>query len=386
MKKRNFSAEFKRESAQLVLDQNYTVAAAASAMDVGLSTMTRWVKQLRDERQGKIPKASPITPEQIEIRELKKKLQRIEMENDIFKKGYRALDVRLPEQFSLIGKLRAQYPVVTLCHVFGVHRSSYKYWEKSAEKPDGWRAVLRSQVRELHNISHGSAGARSIAIMATLRGFRMGRWLAGRLMKELGLVSCQQPTHRYKRVGHEHIAIPNRLERQFAVTEPNQVWCGDVTYIWTGKRWAYLAVVLDLFARKPVGWAMSFSSDSKLTIRALEMAWEARGKPAGVMFHSDQSSHYTSRQLLWRCQIRQSMSRRGNCWDNSPMERFFRSLKNEWVPVTGYINFSDAAHAITDYIVGYYSSLRPHDYNGGLPPNESENRYWKNSKAVASFS
>ncbi|ELY1864398.1 IS3 family transposase [Serratia marcescens] len=389
MKKRNFSAEFKRESAQLVLDQNYTVAAAASAMDVGLSTMTRWVKQLRDERQGKIPKASPITPEQIEIRELKKKLQRIEMENDIFKKGYRALDVRLPEQFSLIGKLRAQYPVVTLCHVFGVHRSSYKYWEKSAEKPDGWRAVLRSQVRELHNISHGSAGARSIAIMATLRGFRMGRWLAGRLMKELGLVSCQQPTHRYKRVGHEHIAIPNRLERQFAVTEPNQVWCGDVTYIWTGKRWAYLAVVLDLFARKPVGWAMSFSPDSKLTIRALEMAWEARGKPAGVMFYSDQGSHYTSRQfrqLLWRCRIRQSMSRRGNCWDNSPMERFFRSLKNEWVPVTGYINFSDAAHAITDYIVGYCSSLRPHDYNGGLPPNESENRYWKNSKAVASFS
>ena len=87
MKKRNFSAEFKRESAQLVLDQNYTVAAAASAMDVGLSTMTRWVKQLRDERQGKIPKASPITPEQIEILELKKKLQRIEMENDILKKA-----------------------------------------------------------------------------------------------------------------------------------------------------------------------------------------------------------------------------------------------------------------------------------------------------------
>lgn len=87
MKKRNFSAEFKRESAQLVLDQNYTVAAAASAMDVGLSTMMRWGKQLRDERQGKIPKASPITPEQIEIRELKKKLQRIEMQNDILKKA-----------------------------------------------------------------------------------------------------------------------------------------------------------------------------------------------------------------------------------------------------------------------------------------------------------
>ncbi|ELJ9674202.1 IS3 family transposase, partial [Escherichia coli] len=285
-------------------------------------------------------------------------------------------------------KLRAHYPVVTLCHVFGVHRSSYRYWKNRPEKPDGRRAVLRSQVLELHGISHGSAGARSIATMATRRGYQMGRWLAGRLMKELGLVSCQQPTHRYKRGGHEHVAIPNYLERQFAVTEPNQVWCGDVTYIWAGKRWAYLAVVLGLFARKPVGWVMSFSPDSRLTMKALGMAWETRGKPGGVMFHSDQGSHYTSsqfRQLLWRYQIRQSMSRRGNCWDNSPMERFFRSLKNEWMPVMGYVSFSEAAHAITDYIVGYYSALRPHEYNGGLPPNESENRYWKNSNSVASF-
>ncbi|EID5615602.1 DDE-type integrase/transposase/recombinase, partial [Escherichia coli] len=125
-----------------------------------------------------------------------------------------------------------------------------------------------------------------------------------------------------------------------------------------------------------------------LTMKALEMAWETRGKPGGVMFHSDQGSHYTSRQfrqLLWRYQIRQGMSRRGNCRDNSPMERFFRSLKNEWMPVVGYVSFSEAAHAITDYIVGYYSALRPHEYNGGLPPNESENRYWKNSNSVASF-
>lgn len=100
----------------------------------------------------------------------------------------------------------------------------------------------------------------------------MGRWLAGRLMKELRVVSCQQPTHCYKRGGHEHIAIPNHLELQFEVTEPNQVSWGDVTYIWTGKRWAYLAVVLDLFARKPVGWAMLFSPDSRLTIKAQEMA------------------------------------------------------------------------------------------------------------------
>lgn len=99
------------------------------------------------------------------------------------KKGYRAFDVRLPEQFSIIGKLRARYPVATLCHVFGVHRSSYKYWKNRPEKPDGRRTVLRSQVLELHCISHGLAGAMSIATMATQRGYQMGRWLAGRLMK-----------------------------------------------------------------------------------------------------------------------------------------------------------------------------------------------------------
>jgi Transposase and inactivated derivatives len=154
--------------------------------------------------------------------------------------------------------------------------------------------VKRSQVLELHGISHDSAGARSIATMATQEGYQIGRRLVGRLMKELGLVSCQQPTYRYKRGSHEHVAIPNHLERQFAVTEPSQVWCGGATYIWTGKRWPYLAVVLALFARKPLGWAMSFSPDSRLTMKALEKAWETRGKPVGVIFYSDQGSDYTS--------------------------------------------------------------------------------------------
>ncbi|MCM4908942.1 hypothetical protein QJN81_25635, partial [Escherichia coli] len=150
----------------------------------------------------------------------------------------RALDVRLPEQFSIIGKLRAHYPVVTLCHVFGVHRSSYRYWKNRPEKPDCRRAVLRSQVLELHGISHGSAGARSIATMATRRGYQMGRWLAGRLMKELGLVSCQQPTHRYKRSGHEHVAIPKsptdriKNDHRDAISLARLLRAGELTPVW----------------------------------------------------------------------------------------------------------------------------------------------------------
>ena len=118
-------------------------------------------------------------------------------------------------------------------------------------------------------------------------------------------------------------------------------------------------------------------------------AWELRGRPTGVMFHSDQGSHYTSRkyrQALWRCRIKQSMSRRGNCWDNAPMERFFRSLKTERVPTKGYNSFNEAQSAIIRYITGYYSAMRPHWYNGGLRPNESKGLYYIQSNAVASIS
>lgn len=275
-----------------------------------------------------------------------------------------------------------------MCDVFDVHRSSYKYWCLRDTSLSAEEVTLRAEVKSAHELSGGSAGARTIAEIVTQRGFQLSRYRATRFMKDLELVSCQLPQHAYKKGSKEHVAIPNLLERQFDVTEPNQVWCGDVTYIWTGNRWAYLAVVIDLFARKPVGWAMSHSPDSELTAKALTMAYELRGRPDNVMFHSDQGSHYTSRkfrQRLWRYQITQSMSRRGNCWDNAPMERFFRSLKTEWIPTIGYRSFNEAKIDITKYIIGYYSQVRPHQHNGGLTPNESEKRYWLNYKTVANL-
>jgi putative transposase len=158
-------------------------------------------------------------------------------------------------------------------------------------------------------MSDGSAGARTIAAIATNNGFELSRYRAAKLMVKLKLESCQVPQHQYKRGGNEHLEIPNFLDRQFDVVESDTMWRGDVTYIWTGNRWAYLAVVVDLFARKVVGWAMSLSPDTNLTLKALELAYESRGKPTGLMFHSDQGSHYTSlkyRQRLWRYKITQS--------------------------------------------------------------------------------
>tara|TARA_R110002020_G_C16215717_1_gene767317 strand:+ start:424 stop:1272 length:849 start_codon:yes stop_codon:yes gene_type:complete len=281
--------------------------------------------------------------------------------------------------------------VKDLCEVLDVHRSTFKYWQRRDKRISPEAIRLRSLVRKAHRLSNGSAGARTVADMITnddTHSITLTRYRAGRLMKKLKLVSCQLPKHAYKKAAQEHVAIPNLLDRQFAVTAPNQVWCGDVSFIWTGSRWAYLAVVMDLFARQPVGWAMSHSPDSNLTCQALTMAFERRGQPKDLMYHSDQGCHYTSRKfrrLIWRYRMTQSMSRRGNCWDNSPMERFFRSLKTEWVPTTGYRNFTEAKQRISDYILGYYSRWRPHSYNGGLTPSESEKRYWNNYKTVANI-
>lgn len=175
-----------------------------------------------------------------------------------------------------------------LCHVFDVHRSSYRAWRDRPKSLPLEEKRLRTRIKAAHTLSRGSAGARTIARMVTDDGLRCSRYRASWRMKAMGLVSTQQPSHRYRKAEQPHIDIPNRLDREFDVSAPNQVWTGDITYIWTGRRWAYLAVVLDLFARRPVGWALSLSADSNLTRQALIMAYESRGGPKGVLFHSDQ--------------------------------------------------------------------------------------------------
>ena len=230
-------------------------------------------------------------------------------------------------------------------------------------------------MKELHSQSRGAAGARTLSGALRAEGKAVGRYKAARLMKECGVESLQPPKHRYKKTGGPAEAAPNLLDRQFNVDEPDKFWCGDVTYIWAGTCWVYLAVVMDLYARRAVGWAMSQSPDSELTKRALSFAYELRGQPKGVTFHSDQGCHYTSlafRQELERCQIQQSMSRRGNCWDNAPMERFFRSLKTEWMPDKGYSTPSQAEADVLAFAGHYYNNIRPHSKNGYLTPAARE--------------
>ena len=185
-----------------------------------------------------------------------------------------------------------------VCAAFDINRSCYYEHRQKVQRVDAERVALRAQVNELFNKSRSSAGSRTIQGLLNDQGVGIGRFKVRRLMSELGLV-CKQPgPHAYKRATVERLDIPNRLDREFDVAQPDQVWCGDITYIWTGQRWSYLAVVLDLYARRVVGWAMSDTADADLVVQALDHAWEQRGRPHGVMFHSD-SKNVLASVSMW---------------------------------------------------------------------------------------
>ncbi|WP_432695585.1 IS3 family transposase [Marinobacterium sp. YM272] len=375
--RRSFTPEFKLEAASLVLDQGYSIVEACRSLGIGDTALRRWVDQLRAERDGETPASKAMTPEQKRIQELEARVKRLEQEKDIFKKGFRSLNVRRVQTYALIDRLRELKPVDLVCQAFGIKRSSYYDYRKAKRRIKPQRLELKAHVNRAFKLSRGALGSRGICDFLASEGIVAGRYLVRRLMKESGLV-CKQPgRHKYKRTTIEHVDIPNRLNREFDVLHPNQVWCGDITYIWTGSQWSYLAVVLDLYARKVVGWAVSTTADASLVIKALDDAWNRRGHPEGIMFHSDQGCQYTSlkfRQRLWRYRMEQSMSRRGNCWDNSPMERLFRSLKTEWVPETGYSSLMVAKMDMGRYLMDYYNRQRPHRANGGISPVAAEEK------------
>lgn len=273
-----------------------------------------------------------------------------------------------------------------LCHLFGVARSSY--YEGIKPLPINADTVkLNALIKQVFNESRGSAGARTIsAIVTHQHGMVLSRYMASKLMKEMGLVS-RQLRHTYRRAQQAHHVYDNTLNRDFSPSQPNHVWTGDVTYVRIKGGWCYLAVVIDLFARRIVGFAVSDSPDSQLTSKALKMAYEARLKPTGVLFHSDQGTHYTSKMFahtVTQCgDMRHSMSRRGNCWDNAPTERFFRSFKTEWMPKGGYHTLKQATNDITDYIWGYYHLKRPHRHNDYLTPIEFEKRFFNQNLLIS---
>jgi putative transposase len=214
------------------------------------------------------------------------------------------------------------------------------------------------------------------------KGFNIGRQKARSLMQEADIVAVR-PKKRpiYPNAGQESRIAENNLNREFEADKPNQKWVGDMTYLWTAEGWMYLAVVLDLFSRKVVGWAMSANPDTHLVLEALNQAVILRQvtPETSLLFHSDQGCQYTShayQNRLFDLGIKASMSRRGNCWDNAVMERFFRSLKTEFISRGRYQNQEEIGWAVKKYI-HFYNTKRIHSTIGGTSPNNYEQQLLK---------
>ena len=276
----------------------------------------------------------------------------------------------------MIAELRESFPTAILCRVFDVKRSSFYEWLQRLSRPKIEREELKGKVVELHSESREAMGSRTISKHLKAQNIAAGRSLVRTLMREANIVSKQRQPHPFRSKGVEAFVAPNLLKRNFKPTVVNQVWCGDVTSLMVGKRWVHLAIVIDLFARRVIGWAFSLVNDANLVSKALRMAIELRTCPPGMMFHSDQGCQYTSRKFqeeLMRNGILQSMSHRGQCWDNAPTERFFGTLKSEWVPRNGYSTSEEAQTDMVRFFM-YYNRTRLHSYNDYLSPIAMEQK------------
>jgi putative transposase len=281
-------------------------------------------------------------------------------------------------KFGFVAKHRGAWPVLMMCEALGVSRSGFYAW---LERPRSARSVdderLGRLARESFVSSDRTYGSRRVWRDVLAAGERCGLHRIERLMRVQALRA--RPRRRGLPVdrGERASTAPagNVLDRQFDAAGPNQKWVADFTYLWTAEGWLYVAVVLDLYSRRVVGWSMQDSMTTQLVTDALMMAVWRRGKPNELLHHSDRGSQYTSEQfqrLLGELGVTCSMSRSGNVWDNSAMESFFSTLKTERTARKTYRTRNDAKADVFDYIERFYNTRRQHSTIGYISPTQFE--------------
>lgn len=270
----------------------------------------------------------------------------------------------------MINQLKKAHSVSQLCRTLQMPRSSY-YARCRAPVRASSGAVLLAAVRTIHKDNRRSYGTRRMACELKDQGHAVGRHRARALMHEAGIWNDRRRPHHYRRALVPSHVAPNQLNRQFTPVAPNITWAGDITYLPTRKGWLYLAIVVDLYARRIVGWSFSATPDTALALGALKQAVQARKPASGLLFHSDQGCQYTSIAFVERLKqlgITQSMSRRGNCWDNAVVERIFRTLKHEWMQSTPYHDHAQAQADLLPFLSSWYNHRRLHSAIGMRPP------------------
>jgi putative transposase len=268
---------------------------------------------------------------------------------------------------------RQQFPVQVMSRLFGVSRSGFYDWLKrspSAHAQEDER--LKVAIKAAHKRGRETYGVRRLQPELAAEGFIVGRDRIGRLRREMGL-RCKQK-RKFKATTNSNHALPvaeNVLAQRFSPSAPNEAWVADITYIATDEGWLYLAGLKDVFTCEMVGYAMGERMTQELTRRALSRAVQYKRPPAGLIHHSDRGSQYCAhdyRALLEECGLTASMSRKGNCYDNAPMESFWGSLKNELVHHRKFATRAEAQAAIQEYIEIFYNRQRRHSRLGYVAP------------------
>jgi transposase InsO family protein len=283
-------------------------------------------------------------------------------------------------RYQFIWEHREEFSVQRMCELLGVTRSGYYAWQPDqVSRRELENRVLVEQIRVEHKISRQTYGSPRIWVRLLGRGIACGRHRIARLMRREGI----RPPKRHKRIPLTTqrqpgaIPAPNRLNQDFSATAVNTKWVSDFTYIDTAQGWLYLAIILDLFSRKVVGWAMSEHMNTALVETALQMALQTRQPDPSLLHHSDQGSQYTSaayQSNLTDWHIQPSMSRVGNCYDNAVAESFFGTLKAECV-THQFATHAQARTTIFEYIEVWYNRQRLHSSLGYLSPVEFERKH-----------
>ena len=283
-------------------------------------------------------------------------------------------------RYRCIHRRRSQYPVTMMCRVLQVSRGGYNAWR---DRPESKRAETDREVtrviRRVHADSKGVYGSRNIRLDLKDAGYHYGRHKVARLMRIAGLSGV--PKRRFKvttQSDPSHPVAKNLLKQDFKAEAMNQRWAADITYISTQQGWLYLAVVMDLYSRRIVGWSMSRRINRHLVIDALKMALDLRRPGGDLIHHSDRGSQYTSddyQKILKTLGITCSMSHAGYCYDNAVMERFFWSLKHEWTNHCEFADLEEARLSVFKYVDTFYNTERIHQTLEYVSPNQFEENY-----------
>jgi putative transposase len=280
-------------------------------------------------------------------------------------------------KFKAIAQWALNYSVVDLCSALRVSTGAYYHWRrKPAKLISSQELSLYREAKRLFNETRSGMGYVRLCRGLNKAGFTIGETRTKTIMRKLNLVCSQRRAYKCTTNSHHNNTIStNLLDQKFNPAGANQIWSTDITYLPTRQGWTYLAIVMDLYARKIVGWAMSKRMTTALIVRALEHAHALRKPPRGLLHHSDRGAQYTShayREKLAKYGMQSSMSGKGNCYDNAVVERFFGSLKHEWLANVTHLTRDGITNDVNKYI-RYYNGTRMHSTLDYVSPNEYEN-------------